>query len=218
LQDQFSEGVDRLRQTAKWIIAVFAAIGATLTAGTQLSNLGQFGLKDWRLWVAVIAAVVAFLAIGGVIWFAVKVLIGGRTSIDDLAKEEQEDPDSANMTFVKAHLQLLAGVDKVETLRNEYMETITKREEAGRNNEQQKFRQLSSRLVYLQEVIHDLLLALRYDKVYRLFEKASKSMLLLGFIAAFAILIFVWAANPPTTPTAKRSASTTVTTSLSVTD
>lgn len=39
-RDQFSEGVDRLRETAKWIVTVFAAVGATLVAGTQLSSIG----------------------------------------------------------------------------------------------------------------------------------------------------------------------------------
>ncbi len=35
------EGIDSLRTTAKWLIAAFAAVGAALLAGVQLTELGQ---------------------------------------------------------------------------------------------------------------------------------------------------------------------------------
>lgn len=204
-QDPFSEGVDRLRETAKWIITIFAAIGATLTAGTQLSNIGQFSFGDWRLWVAVVAATIAFIAIGGVIWLAVRVLIGGRTSIDELVEQISSDPQSGDAKFVDAQPQLRAGFSSVKALRDEYNKTIVAREKANKDSDQSKFNFHNGRLIYLDGVINRLLLALRYDKVFRIFKVASIIILGLGFVAAFAIMTFVWAANPPEAPAAEET-------------
>lgn len=205
-RDQFSEGLDRLRETAKWLVIAFIAIGAILVAGILFSNIGQFRLGEWRLWVAVVAATIAFAAIGGAVWFAIRTLIGGRAFIDDLVEEEEahegadDDQESQDIEFVNSHPQLLASFSTVKELRDEYNATLTEREEATKNDEGRDLEHLNSRLMYLEGVINDLILALRYEKVYRILRRASVAMLLLGLGAVIASLTFAWAANPPADP------------------
>ena len=54
--DPILSAIDRTRETAKWLIASFAAVGAALVAGSQISSLGS--ATGGRLVAAAIGAVV----------------------------------------------------------------------------------------------------------------------------------------------------------------
>ena len=41
LAETYSEAIEHLRSTSKWILSVFAAVAGVLVAGLQLSSLGK---------------------------------------------------------------------------------------------------------------------------------------------------------------------------------
>jgi hypothetical protein len=76
-----AEGV---RQNAKWLIAAFAAVGAALATGIQISNLGAVhGLG--RILLAFGAAVLGLLGIAIAIWHAGRVLELQEATTSELA-------------------------------------------------------------------------------------------------------------------------------------
>ena len=54
-----TEAVEYLRGNVRWTLVAFGAIGTTLLAGSQLSNIGKFGGGELRLWIAVAFALFA---------------------------------------------------------------------------------------------------------------------------------------------------------------
>ena len=66
--------IDRYRDIAKYVIGIFAAIGALLVAGTQLSSIGKLSYEDdaGRLAAAVIALAFAIGAVVRILHEAIK--------------------------------------------------------------------------------------------------------------------------------------------------
>lgn len=73
---------NQVRQVAKWVIAAFAAVGATLAAGVPLSNLGA--VSGLRLALAVIAGVIALAGIVVAVTFVSKTLDPKEATTQDL--------------------------------------------------------------------------------------------------------------------------------------
>src|SRR4051812_12139050 len=57
-----AEATDKIRDAGKWLVGAFAAVGAALIAGSQLSSIGKldvcghFTLSCTRLWIALFGA------------------------------------------------------------------------------------------------------------------------------------------------------------------
>src|SRR5213075_1286979 len=68
--------VNRYRDLTKYLVTIFAAVGALLAAGTQLSSLGRLNLNDYpgRLLAAGVALTVAIAVVVVVIVMALEVL------------------------------------------------------------------------------------------------------------------------------------------------
>lgn len=194
--DRFTQGVDRLRETAKWLVAVFAAIGGTMLAGTQLSSIGQFEWGDPRLNTALLAGTVALVAVGTVIWFAVRVLTGGPVSIRGLVKDEAKSRKTSDIKFIQDNPQLLVTYGTVKDLHDAYYRLVGERDQAVQDKRWDEAREKEDRVKYLGGIMSQLLYAVRYDRVYRRFQWAVRVMFICGFLAAAGIVIFVWAANP----------------------
>lgn len=72
----------RLRDAAKWLIAVMAAIAAVLVAGSQLSSIGRLPISwspqtvdQWRFWIALAGVILALIAISLIVLFAARLLV-----------------------------------------------------------------------------------------------------------------------------------------------
>jgi hypothetical protein len=90
-EGNLAASAQRIRDTAKWLIAAFAAVGAILIAGLQLKDLGQLDGID-----AVLAAVGAVLGIAGVVvvlFCASAILAAGRVPMTDLTGTSARRPD-----------------------------------------------------------------------------------------------------------------------------
>jgi hypothetical protein len=86
--DKLELGRDRLRETVKWLIAGFGAIGASLALGTQISGLGK--LDGWRLFAALVGAAIGFAGILVAMFFAVRVQIGAYATLGELVAESRK--------------------------------------------------------------------------------------------------------------------------------
>lgn len=199
--ERFSAAVSHVRDTAKWTLAAYAAIGAILVAGSQLSEIGSFDWRDPRLWVAVTAVAASLTAIAAAVHFVVSVQTAGEVSLADLADQEsaQEQAGGGSVhPFVLRNQALLAGYDNVRTLQDDYLGYIKDRYEVSRADDRVADAQIYGRWVsYLGKVVAQLLAAARYDEVSRAFSQNLRRRILGPALAAgFAVGVFAWAANP----------------------
>jgi hypothetical protein len=175
-------GIARYRQLATWVITVFAAVGALLVAGSQLTTLGELDLGDGdeaiRLIAAVLALAVALFAAFRVIGEALEVLSPVDMSLNDLVVdpivlELNEDP--AALPF---------GADTVLGVRDEFNAAMSHPGNTPQEKEEWRAQ------------VSDLLDRAAYMKVRAAFTSSWRKMGIWAAVAAAAILVFAYAANP----------------------
>lgn len=168
--------IDRHRDIAKYLVGIFAAIGGLLLAGTQVSSLGELSFADdrARLLVAGGALITALLAVILILGQAVSVLRPVEMSLTDVV----EDP--ARRAEADRRPTLLGGVRSVEDL-----EMVDARDLDPKVREEW--------LAIVADVVADA--SFRESK--QRFERAWRSMTVFAGIAAVAITVFAYAANPP---------------------
>jgi hypothetical protein len=87
--DERLVAIDKIRDTTRWLILAFAAIGVAVAGTAPLSNIGKLGIHDWRLSVAAAAATAAFVAIAAAIWVATKVWAPAATNLGELVADAE---------------------------------------------------------------------------------------------------------------------------------
>src|SRR3954453_2370068 len=87
-----SSAITNIRETAKWIIAAFTAVGAALIAGSQFSNIGHLDFGACSV-VTVIGFLIGLVGVAGAIWACVRVLSPDRIIASELVSEEKNDRD-----------------------------------------------------------------------------------------------------------------------------
>lgn len=204
--DLLRSNIDQLRATAKWIIAAYAAVGAALAGGSQLSSLGA--IHGQRLILAAAGALFAFVGIAVAIGAVVKVLTPEQTDLSELT------PSSSVGTRVSRDPSLLLGqAPSLEDLRSDYLKALTAFAEARQLsnsnptdtdlkqdalNNQDRLKALSHAVQYLRTLM-------LYDKVRYAFT-GTKRWLIGAYIAvASGLLLFAYATNPPKPATGSNS-------------
>lgn len=81
---QYEVAVNRIRETAKWLIAAFAAVGAALAASIPLSNFGD--AQGSRLGWAIAGALIAFAGVAMAIFSVSRVLTPNALSLARMEK------------------------------------------------------------------------------------------------------------------------------------
>jgi hypothetical protein len=223
--DQFTSAVDRLRETVKWLVTIFAAIGAVLTAGLQFSNIGKLEappffeeLEEYRLIIAILAAAIALLSIVTIIWFALRVLVNEPVSLPALARQEANGQQGPHLAFAKEAgllakyrtLTELLNKSDVDITTRENVETDLKRleqsNEAGKDEAIRQHKEqlvsLNNDIAYSAQVFSQIAAGIRYNQVYQRFKVTGKVLLIASLLAALAIGTFSWAVNPPDSATA----------------
>ena len=87
-ESQLAQAVEHLRGNVKWTLIAFGAIGTTLLAGSQLSNLGKFQWTEPRLWVALLCALVALGVAAYAVRSALVVAYTGYVELNSLTDED----------------------------------------------------------------------------------------------------------------------------------
>jgi hypothetical protein len=189
----------RLRDTAKWILASFGAVGAIVVAGLQLSSVGELTGQSAtsRLVAAFLGIALAALGVGVAIWFTSSVLapfLNNFRSADehpDVTRRVLSDKELVGATYdeLKEAIEKAdRALDKAETKGRdspEYEKALCERDEL------EKDKQLAL------TVIGSELLADRFARA-RHAVAAGIILVIVGVVA------FAWGANPPS-PEAKES-------------
>lgn len=197
----FVEAAKGVRQNAKWLIAAFAAVGAALAAGIQISNLG--GIHSCgRLVLAGVAAVLGFSGIALAIWQTSKVL-----ELQEAPTSELINNEKLNKRIQKEPTSLGGfGHDSVADLVVDYDQALTKVRDSQRatwenpgddtaasllKSTESEFNEFDSIVDYLRTFVI-------YDKTLVAYTTA-RNWVLGGAVMAFLGLgLFAYAANPST--------------------
>lgn len=196
----------QIRDAAKWLIGSAAAVGAALIAGSQLSSIGALAVgwpttvETTRLWVAVVGAVVGLVSIVYILWTAVKLLPEVHVTIREIVESWDDQanrllaPAITHLKLNPRYIQGFATPKDLEEHRDAALRALSAMSDEDTIKEQQDYvRQLDLRVAAIERrAASKVLLAS--------FRIALKRLLYGTAVAAFGILAFAWAANPPAVP------------------
>jgi|GEM_PF-229887 len=187
---RLTKSVEDLRSNAKWTLLAFGAIGTTLLAGSQLSNLGKFGLSDPRLLVAVGCAIFAMVAATFAVWSALRVANTGYVEFYHL--------EPGDIEYVERNSALLEGFGTVRNLREAYDNAIRARHAAitAERVDEQTFNSAEIWFNYLDGLVDIVVSYIRYNRIRQEAERSRAQLIGSSVIAALSLLGFAWAANP----------------------
>jgi hypothetical protein len=110
--DQVSRGVDRIRETAKWLVAGFGALGGALITSLQLSDLGQ--VTGDNRWLAIIGFGLGISGVLVALLAAASVLVAVRISLTEICQNKYLKD------YVDSDPELLGGFPSLKVLRETY--------------------------------------------------------------------------------------------------
>jgi hypothetical protein len=210
-----------IREVAKWLIGALAAVAVVMLAGVQISSLGSIPTDNpWRLATAGLAALVAVVAVVRAIYMLTTVLMVQTSSVTDL--REGASPAAVALRrvidgdpgFLEGRASVKELVDDYTASQRDAIESLDAQadaqraaDEAGANEAAEAKAQLEratkaaaradTRRTLLGDRVRSLVELDGYLKVRASFEKARNGLLWWSVLAAVAIIVFAWAANPP---------------------
>jgi hypothetical protein len=196
----FSDAADRIRDSAKWLLGAFAAVGALLAAGLQLADLGQLApdREDHRLQWAAVGVGAAILGIGIAIGAAASVVTRSFVSLRWLAQKRRRTKDLDDDKI------LLAGQADVATLyqnaaqaKDRHRQAVEEWGRAPTDPNLQASADARELVRYYDSIVAKTVEQASYLRLRRGFSIARAAMLLGAGLAAGGIALFAWAANPP---------------------
>ncbi|MGP0102344.1 MAG: hypothetical protein ACLPUT_12095 [Solirubrobacteraceae bacterium] len=175
--DAIQVAIDRYRDLAKYLIGIFAAVGALLVAGTQLSSIGSLSWRhdSERLIACVLGLAAALLAVFWVMRRAVDVLRPVDLSLESIAE------DRYLCTEIERHQALLAGAQSVSTLA-----ALLASSPLSSPEERERWRRVADAVIDRAA----------YLEMSRRFNRAWRSIVVAAIVGAGGIFVLAWAANP----------------------
>jgi hypothetical protein len=183
----------RIRDSAKWLIASSAAVGAALIAGSQLSSIGKLPPGSARLWVAGAGALLGLTAVVYAIRTAVRVLLPVQVLISDLAAEWQRPSPELRQVVRFFHRQpkFLQGTATPAELITRREKLVAQLGVPGADpSVRAGIEALDRRIEAVEEVAN-------HEALKAVFERCLRRLLVATGVAAAGIVGFAWAANPP---------------------
>lgn len=173
--------IDRYRDLAKYLITIFAGVGALLVAGTQLASIGKLSLADdtGRVAAVVIGLIVATAAIAAIIGLALKILRPIEMTFDDVIV------DPKLRAAINKRSSLLGGADDIDQVR------------ANVNSRALPDEDLESWFV----IVNDIVAEAAYLRMRETFDGTWRPLLGASIAGVVGITLFAWGANPPATAT-----------------
>ncbi|MEU4620845.1 pentapeptide repeat-containing protein [Actinoplanes sp. NPDC023801] len=189
----------RIRDTAKWLVASAAAIGAALIAGSQLSSIGRLeagwptGEATARLWVATAGALAGLIAVVFAITAALRVLLPVQVLISDLAENwEKPSPEFRPVVdFFRRRPKFLQGTASPAALVDRRARLVERLGTAGAPAD------LHDRIEAMDRRIEAVEDVASHESLKAAFERCLRRLLVAAAVAAIGIVAFAWAANPP---------------------
>jgi hypothetical protein len=199
--DATEQAVQQVRDVAKWLIASFAAIGAAMIAGSQLSNIGHLPSGD-RLTSAIVAAAIALVGTLAAILAATHVLLPSPMNLRTVERKRYL------RNYFNSNRDLLPiGVTTVEQLRTTWDERQSEYHSAEEELAQaggtpsaevlQQFRTASARKDSWKTAVNEVRGIAGVQRLRRRFHWALAGMVVGVAAAGAGIVCFAWASNPP---------------------
>lgn len=115
-----TEPTDKVRETAKWLIGVFGAIGALIVARIQLSDLGTLSGAD--LWSALFAIALAVLGICLATSGVANLLLPRQRTVRELMQAPHADP---GIIFFRENPEAIRGYNSLGALFDAWQQDLT---------------------------------------------------------------------------------------------
>ena len=224
-EDRFAVAGKTIRDSAKWLIAAAAAVGAALIAGSQLSSIGQldtcsgWSVQCTRLPLAVLGAIIGLGAVVFIVWSAAHILLPKAVTLDELQQHWENSDRWADGKFFRENPAYLSYPSPAELAEARTDAWNAKAEaEARLNSGAVSDRVENERLVHsaterfaeLQETVRTVSANASYQLLKNSFERMLAKLIYATVVATLGILMFAWAANPPAQSTPPASLMSTV--------
>jgi hypothetical protein len=194
-----SKAADRIRESAKWLIASFAAVGAILIAGLQIADIG--GLTGSRLAWAIVGIILGVAGVVFAIAAASSVVTKSFVTLKALADQSKDQEPRKSLDGDRV---LLGGYESVSDLHDAYASAMAARVHALEvhyakptvvtKDTADRTRDWANVLDRIQKPVLDRASFLTLANSYK---KARYGILCGAGLTAFGIATFAWAANPP---------------------
>lgn len=217
---EFQASGERMREAAKWLVAIFGAIAGILIAGTQLSSIGSLPVGT-RLFFAIAGASVALVGVLCVVWLLLGIMLPSHVALDEVAYDLTDCTKKKPLpSFLRSNpsvllpynsLGHLLGANKIaikskdSALRKYYQalkscgdetnSAVEKRETIAKAATAQAA-QVDRDIGYVAKLLTVVQLRSRFGTVPKIGAFLGASL------AAIGIGVFAWAANPPEEETA----------------
>lgn len=180
----------RLRDTAKWILTSFAAVGAILVGGLQVSNIGKLTgeTPDARVWATLVGIAVAALGVALAIGFMSSVLQPTLNSFRSADKNtdvaDRALAESMRVTYAQLKAKIAEKDAAVETAKNQGYDSDAYRDALADRNAWEETRQ-------------DALTLIGTELLWHRYTNARRAVLAAIFLVLGGVVAFAWGANPP---------------------
>jgi hypothetical protein len=202
---------NQIREAAKWLVGSFAAVGAALIAGSQLSSIGRLpvcaptSIVCGRLWIAVIGAVAALVGVVWAVWTGVGLLAPVRLQVPDLKNEWRSGRPIFD--YFKANPSQLQGFSSPTDLEEQETDAYKRFDDLNTRiaeASEAEAGQLDEELSQAEEALNDILargddvvtIANHVNYVHFFRSDALGRLIRAAAISAIGIVAFAWAANP----------------------
>jgi hypothetical protein len=204
----YAAALESLRSTAKWLLTAFAGIAAALTAGLQLTGIGELSPTSWRLWVAIASIGAALAALGFMASSASAVLARDWVTLNaftgqDIASQFEDAPGHTRRRHfddVALHIEdnrheLYGHVaPDVATLHRKLREA---NEQIHASTEPAARDTAIQQAAELRGAAREVVQCANYYSTLELFQRMKTRLIWASLVAAVALGTFAYAANPP---------------------
>jgi hypothetical protein len=196
--------VDRVRETAKWLIASFAAIGALLVGQSAFANLGKLDWQSGRFWAAIIAAMLGLVGVAVAIWKTTTVLLPADVFVLTLLSDEKfAQIVDENPELLEGCAGSAADFAAIYLLRRrDFLNAAASSCGSPGDPAQDALQQATALFAELGKATDNVTSRGLYDRVRRDWSNAKLWIFAAALVAGAALVVFAWAANPSETKAA----------------
>lgn len=204
--DELSASSDRIRETAKWLVATFGAIAGALIVGLQLSDIGQLEGADQVA--ATIAAFAALVAVIMIVALATVILARPRVPLGELSsngsrkyKRLREALDR-NRSLYAGFASVSGLVDRVEEVWTKQFVSWNAKNNSEASDEERarakaEFEDTKKVLPELNRLIDRLMSYARAEDIRLTFERVRNAIIVLAIVVAAGGIVFAFVNDSP---------------------
>ena len=194
--------VERVREAAKWLIGAFAAIGALLVAGVQLSDAGALTWDDdkGRLLAVIVGLVLGLGGVMAAILVNVRMLLPSAVTLKRLETEEGlKDYFDENPELIPGRSETVTALaTEYRTRSAAYDDAVAAYENDDSDANKTALETAKRHFAATEKDVREVLGLANWKATEKLFNDDIRLKLCgAAALAAVGIGLFAWAANPP---------------------